>query len=149
MADFEPCFEKVILIEGGYKLHEVQGDRGGMTYAGIARNFWPKWPGWAKIDANEFDGELTRLVRVFFKAEFWDRIRGDDIGRAYREADGVDVVTGSLFPPLGAWMAWRRGRHPLLAALSAFALGLLLFLLTLCLNVAAQWITRKYREQYD
>jgi len=33
--------------------------------------------------------------------------------------------------------------------LSAFALGLLLFLITLLLNVAAQWITRKYREQYD
>lgn len=33
--------------------------------------------------------------------------------------------------------------------LSAFALGLLLFILTLCLNIAAQWITRKYREQYD
>ncbi len=33
--------------------------------------------------------------------------------------------------------------------LSAFALGLLLFILTLCLNVAAQWIVRRYREQYD
>lgn len=33
--------------------------------------------------------------------------------------------------------------------LSAFALGLLLFVLTLCLNVAAQIIVRKYREQYD
>jgi len=33
--------------------------------------------------------------------------------------------------------------------LSAFALGLLLFLVTLCLNIAAQWIVRKYREQYD
>ncbi|MBV1896565.1 MAG: phosphate ABC transporter permease subunit PstC [Rhodobacteraceae bacterium] len=33
--------------------------------------------------------------------------------------------------------------------LSAFALGLLLFLITLCLNIAAHWITRKYREQYD
>jgi len=33
--------------------------------------------------------------------------------------------------------------------LSAFALGLLLFLLTLLLNITAQWITRKYREQYD
>ena len=33
--------------------------------------------------------------------------------------------------------------------LSAFALGLLLFILTLCLNVAAQIIVRKYREHYD
>ena len=80
MADFDPCFEKVILLEGGYKLHEVEGDRGGMTYAGIARNIWPKWAGWGKIDAGEVDAELTGMVRAFYKAEFWDRIRGDDIG---------------------------------------------------------------------
>jgi len=80
MARFEPCFEKVIQLEGGYKLHEVEGDRGGMTYAGIARNIWPKWPGWGKIDSGEVDADLTGMVRAFYKKEFWDRIRGDDIG---------------------------------------------------------------------
>jgi len=39
MANFEPCFEKVIKLEGGYKLHNVKGDKGGITYAGIARNY--------------------------------------------------------------------------------------------------------------
>lgn len=33
--------------------------------------------------------------------------------------------------------------------LSAFALGLLLFIITLCLNVVALRIVKKYREQYD
>ena len=33
--------------------------------------------------------------------------------------------------------------------LSAFALGLLLFVLTLCLNVVALHIVKKFREQYD
>jgi phosphate transport system permease protein len=33
--------------------------------------------------------------------------------------------------------------------LSAFALGLLLFFVTLALNVAAQKIVKHYREQYD
>jgi phosphate transport system permease protein len=33
--------------------------------------------------------------------------------------------------------------------LSAFALGLLLFIITLCLNVIALAIVKKYREQYD
>ena len=47
---------------------------------GIARNIWPKWTGWGKIDAGEFDADLTGMVRVFYKKEFWDRIRGDDIG---------------------------------------------------------------------
>jgi len=33
--------------------------------------------------------------------------------------------------------------------LSAFALGLLLFVITLCLNVVALGVVKKYREQYD
>ena len=33
--------------------------------------------------------------------------------------------------------------------LAAFALGLMLFVTTLCLNVFALFIVRKYREQYD
>jgi len=33
--------------------------------------------------------------------------------------------------------------------LSAFALGLLLFIITLCMNVVALGIVKKYREQYD
>lgn len=80
MADFGPCFEKVIMLEGGYTLHDVAGDRGGKTYAGISENNWPKWAGWGKIRANEFDADLTGMVRAFYKEHFWDRIRGDDIG---------------------------------------------------------------------
>lgn len=79
MAEFAPCFEKVINLEGGYRLHEVPGDRGGMTYAGIARNMWPGWPGWVKIDACQVDAELTGMVQSFYRKNFWDRIRGDDI----------------------------------------------------------------------
>lgn len=50
-----------------------------MTYAGIARNAWPKWSGWGKIDANEFDAALTSMVRAFYRKEYWDRILGDQI----------------------------------------------------------------------
>ena len=80
MAEFETCYEKMIQLEGGYSLHEVTGDRGGMTYAGISRNTWSKWPGWKKIDANEYDDELAELVREFYKAEYWNKILGDQIG---------------------------------------------------------------------
>lgn len=34
-------------------------------------------------------------------------------------------------------------------ALVAFALGMTLFVITLCLNVIALWIVRRYREQYE
>ncbi|MFN3279834.1 MAG: phosphate ABC transporter permease subunit PstC, partial [Paracoccus hibiscisoli] len=33
--------------------------------------------------------------------------------------------------------------------LAAFALGLMLFIVTLCINILALRIVRKYREQYD
>ena len=34
-------------------------------------------------------------------------------------------------------------------ALVAFALGMTLFVITLCLNIFALYIVRKYREQYE
>lgn len=78
MADFGPAFEKMIRDEGGYQLTTLAGDTGGQTYAGIARNPNPQWPGWQFIDRKDF-GSATPLVREFYKTTFWDRIRGDDI----------------------------------------------------------------------
>lgn len=75
MADFLPAYEAMIRNEGGYVLHDVQGDRGGMTYAGIARNMNPQWPGWSLID-NKQDVP-AQMVRDFYKEKFWDNIRGD------------------------------------------------------------------------
>ena len=37
MADFEKAFNKTMMNEGGFMLHDVEGDRGGMTFAGISR----------------------------------------------------------------------------------------------------------------
>ena len=78
MADFTPAFEKMIHDEGGYQLTDIPGDRGGQTYAGIARKPNPGWAGWQHIDRKDF-GAATPLVREFYKANFWDRVRGDDI----------------------------------------------------------------------
>ena len=50
MADFEKCFEIMINLEGGYTLHNVKEDNGGLTYAGIAYNSHPDWIGWSKIE---------------------------------------------------------------------------------------------------
>jgi lysozyme family protein len=78
MADFNPAFEKMISDEGGYQLTDIPGDRGGQTYAGIARKPNPDWKGWQFIDRKDF-GSATPLVREFYKSNFWDRVRGDDI----------------------------------------------------------------------
>jgi lysozyme family protein len=77
MADFIPAFEAMLKNEGGYVLHNVAGDRGGMTYAGIARNMNPQWVGWQFIDAKQ---EVpAQMVRDFYKPAFWDNIGGDQI----------------------------------------------------------------------
>jgi len=78
MADFNPAFEKMLHDEGGMQLTNIPGDRGGMTYAGIARNANPDWAGWQFIDRKDF-GSATQLVREFYKVNFWDRIRGDEL----------------------------------------------------------------------
>lgn len=77
MAEFLPAFERMILNEGGYKLHTVAGDRGGMTYAGIARKRWPDWAGWSVIDHG--DRPDAESVRRFYRAYFWQPVQGDGI----------------------------------------------------------------------
>ena len=87
MAEFLPAFERMIVNEGGYVLHTVAGDRGGMTYAGIARNFHPSWQGWKVIDRGETPP--AELVRQFYRSNFWAPLRLDDV--AHQE------VAGNLF----------------------------------------------------
>ena len=77
MADFVPAFEEMIRDEGGYQLTDIPGDKGGQTYAGIARKPNPDWQGWAFIDRKETPP--AQMVRDFYKAHFWDDIRGDQI----------------------------------------------------------------------
>lgn len=80
MSHFPQAFERMILNEGGYRLTDIAADRGGQTYAGIARNFHPYWPGWRYIDARDMQNlELSRLVRDFYKSEFWDKVEGDSL----------------------------------------------------------------------
>lgn len=77
MAEFLPAFERMIVNEGGYVLHTVAGDRGGMTYAGIARNFHPSWQGWKVIDQGETPP--AELVRQFYRSNFWAPLRLDEV----------------------------------------------------------------------
>jgi lysozyme family protein len=77
MADFLPAYERMILNEGGYKLTNVKADRGGMTYAGIARNRWPLWGGWHEVDAGTLPSADT--VREFYRSNFWDALKLDGI----------------------------------------------------------------------
>lgn len=86
MADFLKAFRETIGIgeqkgdEGGYNLHRVKGDSGGDTFAGIAKNYHPDWPGWALVYAGKGDTpEGRRLVIDFYKETFWADMLGDKI----------------------------------------------------------------------
>ena len=87
MADFAQAFEAMIKDEGGYVLHAVEGDRGGMTYAGIARNMNPDWTGWAYIDRGETPP--TEAVREWYRTNYWLPIAGDSLTS--------QVVAASIF----------------------------------------------------
>lgn len=98
MADFKPAFDKMLLDEGGLKLHTVEGDRGGQTYGGIARNYNPSWPGWAFIDRGETPP--TQLVYDFYREAYWLPIRGDDLPQRIAESIfNFAVNTSAPFKP--------------------------------------------------
>lgn len=91
MADFQRAYTKTSAFEGGYSNHP--DDKGGETYKGIARNMWGSWGGWKIIDryktsklaskqfSNVLSGsiELEDMVEAFYRANFWNKIHGDDI----------------------------------------------------------------------
>jgi lysozyme family protein len=64
-------------------------DRGGETYRGISRVHWPKWAGWAIIDAEKKKdafparlvgmSELSELVLDFYRVNFWGPIHGEEL----------------------------------------------------------------------
>lgn len=76
--------------EGGYS--SLTFDPGGETYRGISRRYHPDWKGWEIIDTESggLDEETTRrrldrLVLDFFRGEFWDRFKGDDVANMSQE----------------------------------------------------------------
>jgi lysozyme family protein len=77
MADFIPPFERMLINEGGMVLHTVKNDRGGQTFAGIARKANPNWEGWDLIDRG--DKPPVEMVRKFYKKTYWDAMRLDEV----------------------------------------------------------------------
>lgn len=85
MASFNEAFENTLKHEGGYSDHP--SDKGGETYKGISRRYWPKWGGWRIIDQIKkdypagcwkasFEGsiDLGEFVESFYRYHFWDKL---------------------------------------------------------------------------
>jgi lysozyme family protein len=50
--------------EGGYA--NVPQDKGGETYRGISRVFWPGWEGWQRIDQHKNDPAFPKSLQTDF-----------------------------------------------------------------------------------
>ena len=86
MASFDIAYAPLKDFEGGYD--NDPDDRGGETYAGIARNFFPAWSGWKLNDqikknaksktainrACKVDHYLQDLVRAWYKTQWFDAL---------------------------------------------------------------------------
>lgn len=83
MANYKTAIQQTLKWEGGYVNDPT--DRGGMTYAGITRVNHPHWSGWSTIDRHQplAKGEkipsLEDEVIAFYKANYWDKIRLDEV----------------------------------------------------------------------
>lgn len=108
MADFKIAYNKTSEFEGGYSNDKT--DRGGETWRGIARNFFPRWAGWQIVDEIKKQPNfkimlsenktLEEMVMDFYKKEFWSKMRGDEIysqdfaNEIYDSCVNMGVATG-------------------------------------------------------
>lgn len=96
MAKFEIAIVNVLTSEGYIRKYGKTGyvndprDAGGETVAGISRRNWPKSKVWPIVDLCKQDKknfpanlltvpELDGLIRDFYRTNFWNVIKGDDI----------------------------------------------------------------------
>lgn len=73
-SGFEKSFENLINDEG-FNLSHVKNDRGGETYAGITRKYYPNWAGWEFIDKGV--DPLLGDVDNFYYKEYWQKLNCD------------------------------------------------------------------------
>jgi len=85
---FEEALNNLLSIEGGYSYDK--DDKGGETYKGISKGYHPNWNGWSIIDDYkkvtdkwqvllQGNVELQDDVKKFYKTEYWDKFRGDEL----------------------------------------------------------------------
>ncbi|MBE3030098.1 peptidoglycan domain protein [Campylobacter sp. RM9344] len=105
MANFKQAYEVLLGLEfsdPGNALHQNPTEKG-LTYMGIYEKAHPNWAGWGMvhtmIDVKKGDLKsaskvlmqndfLQDLVVKFYRVNFWDKIKGDDIN-SQKKADEI------------------------------------------------------------
>jgi len=85
--NWDACFAMVLKHEGGFVNHPK--DPGGMTNLGVTRTNWELY-----LDRDVTEADMRALtpemVKPFYKHNYWDRIRGDEL------PSGVDYAAYDL-----------------------------------------------------
>lgn len=85
--NWEKAFAAVLQHEGGYVNHPK--DPGGRTNLGVTQRAWEEY-----VDRDVTEAEMRALtpeiVKPFYKKQYWDKIRGDDL------PSGVDYAAYDL-----------------------------------------------------
>ena len=74
--NFDASFERVIKAEGGYV--NDPDDRGGETNLGVTIGAWGAYLG-REIKPGEMKALTKETVKPFYRAMYWDKVKGDDL----------------------------------------------------------------------
>ena len=74
--NFDASFERVIKAEGGYV--NDPDDRGGETNFGVTIGAWGAYLG-REIKPGEIKALTKETVKPFYRAMYWDKVKGDDL----------------------------------------------------------------------
>ena len=85
--NWEKCFALVLKHEGGFVNHPK--DPGGMTNLGVTRTNWELYLNRDVTEA-EMRALTPEIVKPFYKKNYWDRIKGDEL------PSGVDYAAYDL-----------------------------------------------------
>jgi len=85
--NWDNCFSMVLKHEGGFVNHPK--DPGGMTNLGVTRTNWELYLG-RKVTEDEMRALTPDIVKPFYKKNYWDKIKGDDL------PSGVDYAAYDL-----------------------------------------------------
>jgi lysozyme family protein len=85
--NWDACFAMVIKHEGGFVNHPQ--DPGGMTNLGVTRRNWEAYLG-RDVGEDDMRSLTPERVKPFYKALYWDKIKGDQL------PSGVDYAAFDL-----------------------------------------------------
>ena len=74
--NFDTCITLILKHEGGYVNNPK--DPGGATNLGVTKKVWEEWVG-KPVSIDDMKALKVEDVKPLYKAQYWDRVRGDGL----------------------------------------------------------------------